>query len=256
MNVLVTGAARGIGAAAARRLAASGAVVVATDINEAEGAALARELGDAGLFLRQDVGSEGDWFSVLARTTERFGIPDILVNNAAILLLKTILDTDFESYERVLRVNLTGTFLGVRIVGRAMVERGRGSIVNVSSVDGLRASNALAAYVSSKWGVRGLTKAAALEFGHKGVRVNSVHPGSIETGMISQAAATASEPPPRKVVPHVPLQRMGQPEEVAELIHFLASDAASYVNGAEIAVDGGATAGRYHTFLPGAPGQS
>ena len=252
---IVTGAARGIGAATARRLASSGAAVVLTDVNETDGTALANELGRSTAFLAQDVSREADWQRVLATTIERFGVPDILVNNAAMLLLKTILETDLDSYERVLKVNLTGTFLGIKIVGRVMVERGRGSIINISSVDGLKASNSLAAYVSSKWGVRGLTKAAALEFGHKGVRVNSVHPGSIETSMIAQAAESASEPPPRKVVPHVPLQRMGEPEEVAELVHFLASDAASYINGAEIAVDGGATAGRYHTFLPGAPGQ-
>jgi len=250
---IVTGAARGIGAATARRLAEAGASVVLTDIAETEGLAVANEIGAKALFLRHDVGVEGDWLDILARTIDRFGVPDILVNNAALLLLKPILDTDTDAFERVLKVNLTGTFLGIRIIGEAMVAQKRGSIINVSSVDGLKASNSLAAYVSSKWGVRGLTKAAALEFGHKGVRVNSVHPGSIATGMIAQAAATASEPPPKRVIPHVPLQRMGLPEEVAELIQFLASDAASYINGAEIAVDGGATAGRYHTFLPGAP---
>src|ERR1019366_6852034 len=202
---IVTGAARGIGAATARRLAGAGGAVVLTDIADEEGHRVAQAIGGDTLFLRHDVGDEGEWAEVVARTTARFGVPDILVNNAAVLLLKSILETMLDDFERVLKVNLTGTFLGIRTVGGAMVAQGHGSIVNISSVDGLKASNALSAYVSSKWGIRGLTKAAALEFGHKGVRVNSVHPGSIDTGMIAQADETAGEPMPRKVVPHVPL---------------------------------------------------
>jgi len=248
---IVTGGARGMGAATCRLFVEEGARVVIADVLEDEGEALARELGDAARFVRLDVTSEDDWARVADFATDVFGRIDVLVNNAAVLVFGAITELTKRDFERAVSINLVGTFLGIRTIGRLMTSQRSGSIVNISSVDGLRGVNALAAYVSSKWGVRGLTKASALEFGHQGVRVNSIHPGGVNTMMSNPSGAPLEEV--NRQYTNVPLQRVGLPEEIARATLFLASDDASYCNGAELAVDGGMTAGAYYPGLPGAP---
>jgi 3alpha(or 20beta)-hydroxysteroid dehydrogenase len=249
---IVTGGARGMGAATSRVFAAAGAKVVIADVLDADGARLAAEIGGNVRFLHLDVTDESNWQQVIQETIRAFGNIDALVNNAGVLLFRTIADTSKADFERVLSVNLVGTFLGTKLVGAHMVANGRGSIVNVSSVDGMKGANGLGAYCSSKWGIRGLTKVAAMEFGHKGVRVNSVHPGGIDTAMGNPYAEPKEKVNQRYTM--VPLQRVGEPEEVARTSLFLASDEASYLCGAEIAVDGGMVTGQYYVGFPGAPG--
>jgi 3alpha(or 20beta)-hydroxysteroid dehydrogenase len=164
------------------------------------------------------------------------------------------MDTTRQEFERVLGINLVGSFLGIQAVAPRMIERGHGSIINISSIDGLKGSNATSAYSSSKWGVRGLTKVAAMELGPRGVRVNSVHPGGIQTPMTIRAGQTPEvAEATRKFYKGVPIGRVGQPEEVARVSLFLASDDASYMCGAEITVDGGMSIGPYYMSQPGAP---
>ncbi|MFC4708953.1 glucose 1-dehydrogenase [Paraburkholderia caffeinitolerans] len=248
---IVTGGARGMGAATCRLFVDEGARVVIADVLEEEGQALARELGDAARFIRLDVTDEANWERVAAFTVEVFGRVDVLVNNAAVLKFAGITEWSKQDFERILSINLVGTFVGIRTIAPLMKAQGAGSIVNISSVDGLRGVNALAGYVASKWGVRGLTKVAALELGHQGVRVNSVHPGGVNTAMTNPTGAPLDEI--NKHYTNVPLQRVGLPEEVARATLFLASDEASYCNGTELAVDGGMVAGAYYPGLPGAP---
>lgn len=248
---IVTGGARGMGAQTSRLFVQEGAQVVIADVLEAEGEALARELGDAACFHRLDVSDENNWKDLVEKTMERFGRIDVLVNNAAVLVFGAIDELTKRDFERTVSINLVGTFLGIRAVAPIMKNQRAGAIVNVSSVDGLRGVNALAAYVSSKWGVRGLTKVAALELGHHGVRVNSVHPGGVNTAMSNPTGAPLEEV--NKHYLNVPMQRIGNPEEIARATLFLASDEASYCNGSELAVDGGLAAGAYYLGLPGAP---
>lgn len=248
---IITGGARGMGAETARLFVAEGARVVIADLLEQEGAALAAELGDAASFQRLDVSCEENWQRVVQATLERHGRIDVLVNNAAVLVFGAIEQLSRAEFERALSINLTGTFLGIHSVAPIMREQGRGSIVNISSVDGLRGVNALAAYVSSKWGVRGLTKVAALELGPHGVRVNSVHPGGVDTLMSNPSRASRDEL--AGAYRTVPQQRIGAPEEIARATLFLASDEASYCNGSELSVDGGVAAGAYYPGLPGSP---
>lgn len=249
---LITGGARGMGAATVRLFVEAGARVAIADLLDEQGAALAAELGNGARFYRQDVTSEASWADVVSRTEAELGPIDVLVNNAGVLLFKSLLQTTLDDYRRVLEVNLVGEFLGIKAVAPGMIARGKGSIVNISSVDGMKGANGLAAYASSKWGVRGLTKVAAMELGHKGIRVNSVHPGGVDTAM------TNYDGTPREKVSerfqHIPLQRIGGPEEVARASLFLASDESSYMVGAELVVDGGMTAGQYYPLFPGAPG--
>ena len=249
---IITGGARGMGAATSRVFAAAGAKVVIADLLDAEGEALAKELGGGAVFRHHDVSDEASWKALVATTLADWGRIDVLVNNAGILLFKTLLDTGKAEFDKVLGVNLVGSFLGIQAVAPHMIERGKGAIVNVSSVDGMKGANGLGAYSSSKWGLRGLTRVAALELGHRGVRVNSVHPGGVDTVM-SNPGQAAREDINRNYA-GVPLQRVGEPEEVARASLFLASDEASYLCGAEIAVDGGMLAGHYYPGLPGAPG--
>lgn len=249
---IVTGGARGMGAATVRRFVAEGAKVAIADVLDEAGQALAAELVEAAAFWHLDVTSEQAWAEVVAAVEARFGGIDVLVNNAGVLLFKSLLDTTKADYERVLGVNLVGEFLGIKAVAPGMIARGKGSIVNISSVDGMKGANSLVAYASSKWGVRGLTKVAAMELGHKGVRVNSVHPGGVDTIMSNHDNRPRTEVD--KAYTNVPMQRIGGPEEIAAASLFLASDDASYLNGAEIVVDGGMIVGTYYDGFPGAPG--
>ncbi|MBF4996342.1 glucose 1-dehydrogenase [Nocardia sp. BSTN01] len=235
---VITGAARGQGAAEARLFVERGARVVLTDVLNADGKQLADELGEAARFVRHDVTSADDWNAAVAVALSEFGGIDVLVNNAAIYTAKPLTDTTPEELEKILQVNLVGAFRGIRSVVGPMSEAG-GSIVNISSQAGLEGLMGHSAYGSSKWGLRGLTKTAALELGPKGIRVNSVHPGPIATAMVPYLTTGPGS------FPTLPLQRTGVPEEVAELVAFLASDASSYVTGAEVTIDGGLAAGKF-----------
>jgi len=233
---LVTGAGSGTGqgAAEARRFVAEGGRVILTDIADEQGAATAAELGDRALYLRHDVTREDEWEAVVGETVERFGRLDVLVNNAGVWLDKGLLDTRPCEFRRVVEVNQVGVFLGMRAAAPAMRAAGGGSIVNISSTAGLRGTGMPHAYAASKWAVRGMTKAAAAELAPDRIRVNSVHPGFIDTPMISGGHSDLAA--------RVPLGRLGTPEEVADLVLFLAADASGYVSGAEIAIDGAVTA--------------
>jgi len=251
-TAIITGAARGMGAATARVFAQEGAQLILTDVLEAEGQALAAELGPKASFIRHDVSSQSSWTATVTAAVERHGRVDILVNNAGILHFATLLETSLEDFQRILAVNLTGCFLGIKTAGRQMIAQGGGAIVNIASIDSVHGANAVGAYCASKFGVRGLNKVAALELGHRGIRVNAVLPGGIDTPMANPAGA-----PPEALAGFfagVPQQRVGHPDEVARASLFLASDDASYINGAELAVDGGWGAGHYYQGFPGAPG--
>ena len=236
---IVTGGAQGQGAAICRGFVAEGAKVVVADIAADEGELLAKELGDAALFRRHDVTSEDDWTATVAAAVDTFGRVDVLVNNAGILMFAELTATSLEDYERVVRINQFGTFLGMRSVVAAMEAAGGGSIVNASSIEGLGGMPFLVAYSSSKFAIRGMTKAAAMELGPKGIRVNSVHPGMIDTGMTRiHGGDAAMEWGGQRVA----LKRVGLPEDVVGIYVFLASDESSYCTGGEYTVDGGATA--------------
>ena len=240
---LISGGARGMGACEARRFVAEGACVAFGDVRDAEGAALAKELGDAARYLHLDVTSEQDWQSAVEHTTQAFGRLDILVNNAGIILSGLIEHTTLEDFEAIIGVNQSGTFLGIKSVIGAMRASGGGSIVNISSVAGLVGVARLPGYVASKHAVRGLSKVAALELGRDGIRVNSVHPGGVDTPML--AGDVTIDPSQRDAVyGSNPIPRIGEPEDVANLVLFLASDESAYCTGGEYLVDGGVSAGR------------
>ncbi|WP_018989712.1 SDR family NAD(P)-dependent oxidoreductase [Aromatoleum toluclasticum] len=250
-TAIVTGGARGMGEATVRRFVAEGGRVVIADVLDAEGRALADELGANALFAHLDVSDAAAWKACAAQAVDRFGGVDVLVNNAGICLVGTIVDFDPATFQKVLAVNLGGAFLGMQTVAPLMFARGKGSIINISSTEGLHGTNGMAAYGSSKWGLRGLTKVAAMEFGPRGVRVNSIHPGAVDTPMAGTDVVPAEVW--ERVFRRQPIQRIGRPEEVANVSLFLASDESTYLCGAEIAVDGGMTAGGFLEFAPGAP---
>lgn len=236
---IVTGAARGQGAAHARRIVEEGGRVVLSDVLDDELHGTARALGgDAAVAVVHDVADEAQWASVVETAADAFGGVDVLVNNAGIHHVSPIEDETLAGLRRLVDVNLVGTFLGIRAVIEPMRRRGRGSIVNISSLAGLQGFWGHGAYGATKWGVRGLTKTAAIELGPSGIRVNSIHPGVIDTPML--AAGTAE-----RAAVNVPLQRFGAAADVAELVIYLASDESSFVSGAEIAVDGGSGAGPF-----------
>ncbi|MCX7620731.1 MAG: glucose 1-dehydrogenase [Acidimicrobiales bacterium] len=240
-SVLITGAARGQGAAEARLFVAEGARVVIADVLESEGRALAGELGDSARFVPLDVTREDQWARAVEMTVEEFGSLDVLVNNAGVLRFNRLQSETLDGFRSVLDVNLVGVFLGMQAAAGPMAERGGGSIVNISSTAGLVGMPGTAAYVASKWGVTGLTKAAAIDLGPSGIRVNSVHPGSIDTPMIRMDGlpTEAFEPYYRRL----PIKRLGTADEVAKAVLFLASDESSYCTGASFVVDGGQTCG-------------
>ncbi|MET9232053.1 glucose 1-dehydrogenase [Lentzea sp. NPDC003310] len=235
---LITGSARGQGAAAARRFVAEGARVVVTDVLDDQGKELSAEIGAE--YCHLDVSSEESWDEAIAFTTGAFGDISVLVNNAGVLHFSALADTTLADYQRVIGINQVGAFLGMRSVVPSMRAAGGGSIVNVSSVEGLGGMPYLVAYTASKFAIRGMTKVAAMELGQHGIRVNSVHPGAIDTPMVSTALGRDVDVSP--IGKKLALRRIGQPEDVANVVLFLASDDSAYCTGGEFVVDGGATA--------------
>jgi len=231
---LVTGAARGIGAATAARLHGEGARVVLADVLDDEGKETAERIGSGALYVHLDVTSPQDWDAAVAAAVDTFGGLNVLVNNAGIVNFASIEEYTLEQWNSVISVNLTGTFNGIKAAIPALKASKGGSIINVSSIAGLRGYEQIPGYTASKFGVRGLTKSAALDLGRHSIRVNSVHPGVISTPMTAGMTLDMS---------HVAISRMGHPGEVADLILYLASDEASFVTGAEFVIDGGDTAG-------------
>jgi len=255
---LVTGAARGTGEVVARMFASEGARVAVGDVLDEPASAVAKQLGEAGLALHLDVTSEADWSRAVQQVRDSFGGLDVLVNNAAVLHLAALEETSAEDFERLLRVNLLGPFLGIRAVAPAMRERGRGSIVNVSSVDGLQGKNGVAAYASSKWGVRGLAKVAAVELGRSGIRVNTVCPEAGSGQMIAPYLPEGIDPESvhgwgqpflRYQRDRAAGERLG---DIARMILFLASDESLSCTGGDFPVDSGNTQLKRVKGAPGA----
>ncbi|OBI79277.1 glucose 1-dehydrogenase [Mycobacterium asiaticum] len=227
---LISGGARGMGAEDARLLAAEGAKVVIGDIRDEEGEALASEIGDAARYVHLDVTQLDQWEAAVATATGEFGKLDVLVNNAGIVAAGPLREFRMDKWQKVIDVNLTGTFLGMRAAVDPMTEAGGGSIINVSSIEGIRGAPLVHPYVASKWAVRGITKSAALELAPLNIRVNSLHPGFIRTPMTAHL--------PEDMVT-IPLGRPAEAREVATFVVFLASDEASYATGSEFIMDGG-----------------
>ncbi|MFF8352998.1 SDR family NAD(P)-dependent oxidoreductase [Streptomyces chartreusis] len=234
-TAVVTGGAMGMGAATVRRLAAEGANVVIADVNVEAAQVLAKDLGSAVAVERLDVRSEQEWADVVRRAEERFGSVDILVNNAGIADPAPLEEWDTARLQRTLDVNLIGVFNGIQAVVPAMKRAGGGSIINIGSVGALQGVPRMSGYVVSKWGVRGLTKTAALELGVHGIRVNAVHPGQTNTPMTEGVVFDTS---------NIALGRVGQPDDIARIVLFFASDDSQFVTGSEVAGDGGQSAGQ------------
>jgi 3alpha(or 20beta)-hydroxysteroid dehydrogenase len=246
---IVTGGARGMGEATVRLFVEHGAKVVIGDLLDAQGEALAKELGPNTAFLHMDVSNPADWQKAVARA-QQFGPLNVLVNNAAIVHMASIKDTTLEDYMRVVKVNQLGTFLGIQAVIEPMKAAKSGSIINISSIDGLQSKNALSAYSSTKWAVRGLTKSAAIELGQYGIRVNTVHPGGVFTDMGGKSEFNADPASMDPFYSNHAIPRVGLPHEVAYVTLFLATDEASYSTGSEFIADGGWSAGLRQQMLP------
>lgn len=248
---IVTGGARGIGAASVKKFVEHGGKVMIADILIEEGQALATGLGDQVDSVKLDVTDADDWKNTVAQTLKRFGRLDILVNNAGFggVYFKAIEDIDIDISRRIMDINFHGTLMGIQAVTPSMVAQGNGSIVNISSSNGMLSANGLASYCASKWAVRGLTKSAALELGPRHIRVNSIHPGGADTEMGNVAKLSRDQY--SKGMQHWPLGRACDPEEIAEGILYFASDESGFCTGAELAIDGGQTAGVYYQGLPG-----
>jgi 3alpha(or 20beta)-hydroxysteroid dehydrogenase len=236
---IVTGGARGQGGAEATLFRSEGAEVIVTDVLRDDGERLAKEIGAT--FIAHDVRSEEEWNEVVRQTIGRHGRIDVLVNNAGIFHRAKLVDTDLETYRRIIDVNQIGVYLGMRAVAPTMIDQGSGSIVNISSVAGLRAAPGGFAYGASKFAVTGMTKSAAMELARYGVRVNSIHPGMIDTDMMTDVTGGSTERHER-FARSIPLRRAAEATEVAQLALFLASDDSSYCTGSEYVVDGGMTA--------------
>lgn len=237
---IVTGGAQGQGAAISRAFVAEGARVAIADVADEPGELLAKELGDAAFFVHHDVSDESSWHALVAQVGEQAGPVSVLANNAGILRFAEITQQSVEEFELLWRVNTLGCFLGIKTVAPVMKENGGGSIINASSIEGLAGMPLVAGYTSTKFAIRGLTKAAALELGPAKIRVNSIHPGMIDTGMTRGVGA--DDDAMAWGASKVALKRVGVPEDIAPLYVYLASDESGFVTGAEIAIDGGATA--------------
>ena len=230
---LITGGARGQGAAEAELFAAAGATVFITDVLDDVGQETADRLGDAVTFLHHDVTSEDDWAGAVGGVLDQHGHLDVLVNNAGIFRIAGVLDTSLDDWNQMLAINQTGVFLGMKAAGLPMRDRGSGSIINISSIAGLSGTAMAHAYGATKWAVRGMTKSAAQEFAADGVRVNSVHPGIIETPMLEEFGGALP-----LIKERIPMGRTAHASEVAKVVLFLASDDSSYCSGHEFVVDG------------------
>ena len=248
---IITGAAQGMGEATARLFVSEGAKLVLADVNVEKGEAVAKDLGNEAMFHKLDVSSDEGWAAIVKAATDKFGTIDVLVNNAGLVHFTPIEMLNPDDFHKILGVNTLGPILGTKHVTPVMKAAGKGSIVNISSVDGLRGANGLTCYTASKWALRGITKCHAYELGTFGIRVNSVHPGGVDTPMGNAAGRPKEDV--NQVFKRLPLGRIGDPGEIANASLFLASDEASYITGAELAVDGGWTAGTYLTMLPGSP---
>ncbi|MFK7843297.1 MAG: SDR family NAD(P)-dependent oxidoreductase [Sphingorhabdus sp.] len=250
-TAMVTGGARGIGEGIVRRFVAEGANVLITDVLETEGQQLASELGDKTAFASLDVTSSEAWNRALTIAEEKFGQLDILVNNAGILKFARLDDLSEDDIRQIINVNLIGTIMGSQAAIPFIERAGGGSIVNMSSADGISGANGLTAYCASKFGVRGFTKSLALELGPRGIRVNSIHPGGILTPMANPTNV------PRETYDKgywiYPAQRSGSVDDIGAAAAYLASDDGAYCYGTELSVDGGLNAGHYYMSVPGAP---
>jgi 3alpha(or 20beta)-hydroxysteroid dehydrogenase len=238
---LITGGARGMGEAHARLFVAEGAKVILTDLSEQAGQAIAQELGENALFLKHDVTKLADWQRVVAEGEAKFGPVTVLVNNAGVLgPIAATTELTEDGYLKVCAINQHGVFYGMQAVIPSMLKAGLGSIVNISSVAGIVSIYGAPslAYVASKFAVRGMTKKTAVEFGGKNIRVNSVHPGFINTPMMAEATNEEGG----DALSLIPLGRLAEPKEVSQLVLFLASDESSYITGTEHIIDGGMTA--------------
>ncbi|MBY8909106.1 glucose 1-dehydrogenase [Salinicoccus roseus] len=234
---IITGGARGMGESHVRRFIEEGAKVVFTDINTSAGEALAEELGDNAIFVKHDVTDADGWKTVVDQAESVFGPVNVLVNNAGISMSKTIFEMTEAEYRKIIDINQVSVFLGIKAVLPSMQKAEGGSIVNISSMNGI--VGGAPGYTDSKFAVRGLTKAAAIQLGGLGIRVNSVHPGVIETPMVSEGDAVEQI---REFAKQIPMKRTAQSEEVTNMVAFLASDEASYSTGSEFIIDGGLTA--------------
>ena len=232
--VLISGGGGGIGGEAGLLLAREGALVALADVRIDEAQALADRVGDRARAFKLDVTSESQWDQVVAAAEAAFGPIDAMVNSAGIAGYGPTAEFSEAEFRRITDVNLIGTFLGFKATVPSMRRAGGGSIVNISSLAGLVGMAGAAAYTASKWGVRGFTKAVAAEFGHEGIRVNSIHPGVIDTPLAEAQKSIIDQ-----LMPNLPLGRIGRPQEIAQLILFLASDESSYSTGTEFTVDGG-----------------
>lgn len=248
---VVTGSARGQGEATARLFAKEGAKVALVDLLQDEVTSIANDIGASAMAVGMDISSEEAWKNLADRLIEKWGRIDVLINNAAIVHAADLLNLKRSDFERVLGINVIGSWLGIRTLAPHMIAQGSGSIVNIGSTASVMGLNGLGAYQTSKFALRGLTKTAAMELGFRGVRVNALFPGGIDSPMAGVSHESKEEKNSRFV--GNPIQRIGEPDEVAYTSLFLASDEASYLCGAEILVDGGAALGKYYTFLPGCP---
>jgi 3(or 17)beta-hydroxysteroid dehydrogenase len=240
---IITGAASGMGKADARLLAAQGAQVVVADLNEADGQRVADDIGEQAVFMRLDVTDEDNWKAVIDATLERFGRLDILVNNAGMIALGTIVDTELESWRQINAVNSDGVFLGCKHAIPAMEASGGGSIINMSSVAAIHGQSFVAAYTASKGAVRSLTKNIAMfcKEQNNGIRCNSVHPDGVKTPMVVKVSMGKDTATQEEIEEVGQLGNMCEPEDIANLVLYLASDESSFVNGAEMLIDNAST---------------